>query len=144
MAHIQLVQRRHAIGQTSNNITIYIWRQIAYFGFNLSNLPVLSMCSLLSVEDVVEEEVIAPRTDRHCVYDDDRETSRYYTLPTTSTTPVEPLSLVMERCLPMESATEYVPPLQPLRTSYSNEDDYYLEPRPPRNADSAPPSFGGT
>jgi len=57
----------------------------------------------------------------------------------------EPLSLVMDReTLPPETANTEAK-LEPLRTFYSHDDEnYYLEPRPPRNADSAPPSFGGT
>lgn len=73
-------------------------------------------------------------------YDDGRN-SRFYALPTA--TCAEPLSLVMERMPPATTNAE--PKLEPLRTPYSNDDEnYYLEPRPPRNADSAPPSFGGT
>jgi len=95
---------------------------------------------LSSMEDVVEEEVIATGTGGYPDYDDARD-PRFYALPTA--TCAEPLSLVMERSPPAQTDAE--PKLEPLRTSYSNDDEnYYLEPRPPRNADSAPPSFGGT
>jgi len=86
------------------------------------------------MEDVVEEEVIATATGSYGY-------SRFYALPTA--TCAEPLSLVMERIPP--ATTDAEPKLEPLRASYTNDDEnYYLEPRPPRNADSAPPSFGGT
>jgi len=93
------------------------------------------------MEDVIEEEVIASGTGGYSDYED-CSSSRFYMLPTTATC-AEPLSLVMERMPP--AATNAEPKLEPLRTSYSNDDEnYYLEPRPPRNADSAPPSFCGT
>ena len=98
------------------------------------------MDDLSSVEDIVEEEVIATGPGGYQDYDDARN-SRIYVLPTGCC--AEPLSLVKERTPP--ATTDAEPKLEPLRTYYSNDDEnYYLEPRPPRNADSAPPSFGGT
>jgi len=92
------------------------------------------------MEDIIEEEVIVTGPGGYHDYDDGRN-SRFHMLP--AATCAEPLSLVMERTPPATADAE--PKLVPLRTYYSNDDEnYYLEPRPPRNADSAPPSFGGT
>jgi len=85
-----------------------------------------------SMEDIIEEEVIATGNG-----------SGSFATPGGATGTAEPLSLVMERSPPPPTDPE--PKLEPLRASYSYDDEnYYLEPRPPRNADSAPPSFGGT
>jgi len=103
-----------------------------------------------SMEDVVEEEVIASGSaaggggGTYCEYADGKGVARFLDAASSSAAYGEPLSLVMDRTsLPVTSDAETK--LEPLRTFYSHEDEnYYLEPRPPRNADSAPPSFGGT
>ena len=78
-----------------------------------------------SMEDLVEEEVIAG------TYADHHEDKRIYDPPPAHG---EPLSLVVDRTTSNTDGK--------MRTFYSDEDEnYYLEPRPPRNADSAPPSF---
>jgi len=93
------------------------------------------------MEDVVEEEIIVTGPGSYPDYDDSANSRRFHAVP--AGTCAEPLSLVMERTPPVAMDAE--PKLEPLRTYYSNDDEnYYLEPRPPRNADSAPPSFGGT
>ena len=98
-----------------------------------------------SMEELVEEEVISCGSGAHCDYAVHK--ARYLDgHPSSAAAPCgEPLSLVMDRSsLPVTSAADAK--LEPLaRTFYSHEDEnYYLEPRPPRNADSAPPSFGAT
>lgn len=91
-----------------------------------------------SMEEIIEEEVIASGSGTYCDNADGKTARRSFDPPC-----VEPLSLVIERTLPATSGTE--PKMEPLQTFYSHDDEnYYLEPRPPRNADSAPPSFGGT
>jgi len=91
-----------------------------------------------SAEEPLDEEVISTAGGSPCA--DHKSAARC--LDPHGSTCIEPLSLVVDRSVPVESSAE--PKLEPLRAFYSHDDEnYYLEPRPPRNADSAPPSFGG-
>ena len=109
---------------------------------------------LSSMEEVEEEVLVNGTADVYASSSSvsDFNNERRFILPPTASPAyeAEPLSLVMERSPPHPAAagalTQAEPKLEPLQTAFSSTDDgnYYLEPMPPRNADSAPPSFGGT
>ena len=107
-------------------------------------------------EEEEEEEIVAHNNHEMSDYDDDVDDpeynspsnmngipSRYGDYRSALVAVSEPLSLVIDKSAPNTESGSYMRPLVTARprTPEDDDEDSYFYDRPPRNADSAPPSL---